>query len=140
MGALQLSSFPSETFPAAQMSILPTALPSLGACCMIYMAELYKRRGAPVSVNVRTQDMSEDELGPVISLDHAPKRAPKMLRQETDQALVAELLTKVKVTAPDAVMKWNEDERCWYIKAKRPVMTPALRLHRQLVSTSWINN
>ncbi|WP_139926450.1 hypothetical protein [Hymenobacter sp. DG01] len=140
MGALQLASFLTETLHTPQMSVVPTATPSLGACCMLVAADLYRRRGAAVSANVLTEQVSEEELGEVISIDHAPQRRAKRYNETTDQALVALLLLKVQESHPAAKMKWNDEETSWYISVPKP-RTPALKLSapRTLKAVNWIS-
>jgi hypothetical protein len=140
MGALSLS-FTSDSFPLPQMSVLGDAMPAQGTCCLVVVADLYQRGGAVVSVNVSNREVNVDELGEVITLDHAPVRLPKFVTPETDKELVAQLLRKVQLTAPEAKMKWNEEEYCWYIKAPRAkkstLMLPRLG---ELSTLNWNDN
>jgi len=89
----------------------------LAACALVVVAELHSRRGAEVAVNVRPMEASERELGPFISVDHAPQKLPRRLISSTDEDRTRLLLAKVRETHPEAVMKWNENETCWFIKA-----------------------
>lgn len=145
MGALQLAPFMADPFYNAQISegsatpmyVQPPAQTSfsLGALALLAVAELYVKGGAAVSVNVYPEEVNEMELGPVISITHLPQRSVKTLTQDTDKELVRQLLLKVQETEPAAQMKWNEDERSWYISAPRLTKSkPAKVMHVALAS------
>lgn len=140
MGAIQLASLLTEPLEPAPMSVVPEATPGLGACCLLIAADLFKRRGAAVSVNVLPEQVLEEELGQVIRVDHAPRRRVKRYNEKTDQALVADLLRKVQESHPAATMMWNEDEASWYIRAPKP--KPAaitLSPPPHLASDKWVS-
>jgi len=100
-------------------------LPQRKAFALIVLAEVNTRRGAAVSINVRAQDATEEELGPRILIEHEPrKHRDKRLTPALDQDIVAMLLEKVHETMPRAKMEWDDDATGWFIFVPRERKTP----------------
>lgn len=87
---------------------------------LIILEDLYSRKGAAVSVNVRRKDAKYRLLGATVKIGHAalPKNSVAVTA-ETDQALVAQLLGAVKEREARAEMVWDADEYSWFIYVPR---------------------
>ncbi|MCR5890344.1 hypothetical protein LRS06_21695 [Hymenobacter sp. J193] len=87
------------------------------ACTLIVLSDLRKKKGAEVSVNVRTSEAREEEIGKFICISHPliTKKPKRRLVPATDEQLVQQLLLKVQEVVPSAQMKWNDKDICWYI-------------------------
>ena len=125
MVALQHFCFTQLPYNATTRVVDPVNQDRL-TCCMIVVAQLFTRRGAAVSANVRLGQVDERELGPVLYVSHTPQRPARRYDETTDQAIAAALLLKVQQTHPEAKMYWHEEETSWYIRAPRPKI-PALK-------------
>lgn len=105
---------PQQSKPALTVAALPQT------CAFIEVRDLYTRKGAAVSVNVRYQHIQQEEafLGEVIFVGHKAKKSHAgAATAKMDEAIVKQLLLKVQESEPLARKEWDDDAGSWYIFA-----------------------
>lgn len=99
-----------------EFSLAAAASNHFNVFALIILEDLYSRKGAAVSVNVRRKDAKDRLLGATVKIGHPalPKDSVAMTA-ETDQALVAQLLGAVQEREARAEMVWDANEYSWFI-------------------------